>query len=135
MKQFEYTYALMNQEGVFTGKELTIDGMMDAMLGAMGISSTQIERMADMNPTSMINRMYFTVMGLIPLLLFAVIVDNSLIVDQVDSGSMAYVLSTPTKRSAVANTQAIFLDCSTVDYLCCNLYCTNRSIYSNLWRW
>ncbi len=47
-------------------------------------------------------------MGLLPLLIFIVIVGNALVVDQVDKGSMAYVLSTPTKRFAVANTQAIF---------------------------
>ena len=32
---------------------------------------------------------------------------NSLVSEQVDRGSIAYVLSTPTKRSAIAFTQAI----------------------------
>ena len=34
---------------------------------------------------------------------------NSLIASQVDRGSMAYLLSTPTKRSTVVRTQALYL--------------------------
>ena len=49
-----------------------------------------------MDMMTMLNQMYFTVMGLLPIFLFIVIVANSLFVDQVDKGSVAYVLSTPT---------------------------------------
>ena len=38
-----------------------------------------------------------------------IMVSNNLIAGQVDSGSMAYVLSTSTKRSSVVFTQAVFL--------------------------
>ena len=40
--------------------------------------------------------------------IFVIITANKLIAAQVDKGTMAYILSTPTKRSKVAATQAIF---------------------------
>ena len=124
VKQFEYTYALMDEQGVFTGSELTIQGMLETMLSAMGLPAEQLTMMAEMDRTAVLNKMYFTVMGLLPLLLYIVIVGNSLIVNQVDSGSMAYVLATPTKRSAVANTQAIFLIVSPL--IICSVICLAR---------
>lgn len=109
VEQFEYAYALSDEQGVFTGNDLSVEDMLETMLTAMGLPADRLTKMADMDKTAMLNTMYFTVTGLLPIFLFIVIVGNSLIVNQVDSGSMAYVLATPTKRSAVANTQAIFL--------------------------
>lgn len=109
IEQFEYVYALSLEDGVFSGEELSVDGMLTTMLTAMGLPADRLTQMAEMDKTTMLNTMYFTVMGLLPTFLYIVIVGNSLIVNQVDSGSMAYILATPTKRSAVANTQAIFL--------------------------
>jgi len=107
--QFEYTYALGQVKGCFSGEDLNVQDMMTTMLEVMGVSADLVENMSNMDMTSMLNQMYFTVMGILPMLLFVVLVANSLLVDQVDRGSMAYVLSTPTKRSAVVNTQAVFL--------------------------
>lgn len=109
VEQFEYLYAMSDEKGVFTGRELDIKEMVNSMLSAMGISQDRLSIVFEMDMTTMLNTMYFTVMGLLPIFLFVVIVGNLLIVNQVDSGSMAYVLSTPTKRVAVANTQALFL--------------------------
>ena len=109
IRQFEYVYALEQVKGCFSGEDLDIENMMSTMLEVMGVSSDLVENMSNMDMTTMLNRMYFTVMGLLPIFLFIVIVANSLIVDQVDRGSMAYILSTPTRRSAVVNTQAVFL--------------------------
>lgn len=109
IRQFEYVYALGQVKGCFSGEDLDIENMMSTMLEVMGVSSDLVENMSNMDMTTMLNRMYFTVMGLLPIFLFIVIVANSLIVDQVDRGSMAYILSTPTRRSAVVNTQAVFL--------------------------
>ena len=109
IRQFEYVYALGQVKGCFSGEYLDIENMMSTMLEVMGVSSDLVENMSNMDMTTMLNRMYFTVMGLLPIFLFIVIVANSLIVDQVDRGSMAYILSTPTRRSAVVNTQAVFL--------------------------
>lgn len=107
--QFEYTYALGQVKGCFSGEDLNIQDMMTTMFEVMGVSSDLVENMSNMDMTAMLNQMYFTVMGLLPIFILIVIMGNALIVDQVDKGSMAYVLSTPTKRSAVALTQAIFM--------------------------
>lgn len=109
VRQFEYVYALAGAKGVFTGEELDMQDMMDTMFSAMGISSSDIEKLTDMDMTVMINKIYFTAIGLLPIFLLVVIVANGLIAGQVDKGSMAYILSTPTKRSAVAVTQAVYM--------------------------
>ena len=106
---FEYVYALGNIKGCFSGEALDMETMMENMLEMMGVSSNLVESMSEMDPTAMLNQMYFTIMSLLPILLFIIFAGNALIVDQVDKGSMAYILSTPTKRSAVVITQAIYM--------------------------
>lgn len=128
--QFEYVYALQDEQGVFSGKDLDLNDALQSILGTMGISSERLEVMTNMDRTAMINKMYFTLMGLIPIFLFIVIVGNSLIVNQVDSGSLAYVLATPTKRSAVANTQMIFLIVSPM--IICAIGCIARIVASSV---
>lgn len=107
--QFEYTYALGQVKGCFSGEELDIEDMMNTMFEVMGVPADLVENMSEMDMTSMLDQMHFTVMAILPMLLFIVFASNSLLVDQVDQGSMAYVLSTPTRRSAVVITQAAFL--------------------------
>lgn len=109
VNQFEYVYALNQSRGCFSGNELTMEEMMDIILDSMGVPTDLIENMSEMDTGSMINQMYYTVTGLLPILLYIVVVANGLVVNQVDQGSMAYVLSTPTKRSAIVITQAVFL--------------------------
>ncbi|MCD8378946.1 MAG: ABC transporter permease [Lachnospiraceae bacterium] len=109
ISQFEYVYALGSVKGVFSGDDLDIESMMTMMLEMMGIPSDMLETMSEMDTSAMLNQMYFTIMALLPIILFLVFAGNALVVDQVDKGSMAYILSTPTKRSAVAITQAIYL--------------------------
>ncbi len=109
ISQFEYVYALGSVQGCFSGDDLDIESMMTMMLEMMGIPSDMLETMSDMDTSAMLNQMYFTIMALLPIILFLVFAGNALVVDQVDKGSMAYILSTPTKRSAVAITQAIYL--------------------------
>lgn len=126
VKQFEYNYVLMQNKGCFTGDDLSVQGIMDIMLETMGMDSQQIEMMTSMDSTAMIDQMYYIVTGLLPLFLLIVFLANSLIVDQVDKGSMAYVLSTPTKRSAVAKTQITFM--VTVPFIIIVLVCISRLI-------
>ncbi len=109
VSQFEYVYALAQSEGVFSQEELTISGMMTMMLEMMGIDPGILDTLSNMDASVMVNQMYFTMAGLLPILLLIVILANSVIAQQVDRGSLAYVLSTPTKRSAVAITQMLFL--------------------------
>ena len=115
----------MNQsEGVFDKEELTISEMLTNTLDMMGVSSEMVEKMSEMNPASMMNQMYYTAMGLLPIFILIVILSNSLIASQVDRGSMAYVLSTPTKRSAVAITQMVFM--LIVPFLMIAVVCATR---------
>ncbi len=107
--QFEYVYALNSVQGCFSGDDLDLETMMSNMLEMMGVSSDLIENMSEMDSSAMLNQMYYTVMLILPVLLFIIIAGNSLVVDQVDKGSMAYILSTPTKRGAVAFTQMLYM--------------------------
>lgn len=130
VKQFEYVYALDNTKGCFSGGELSVDEMMKTMLETMGVNPELVQNLSKMDTTVLMNTMYFTVMGLLPIFLYIVIIANALIANQVDSGSMAYVLSTPTKRSAVSVTQAIFLMVSPLLILA--VVCLSRIISSKI---
>ncbi|WP_416327210.1 ABC transporter permease subunit [[Eubacterium] hominis] len=124
VKQFEYAYALQQSKGVFDKQELTTSEMLTTTLDMMGVSSDMVEKMSEMDPASMMNQMYYTAMGLLPIFILIVILSNSLIADQVDRGSMAYVLSTPTKRSAVAITQMVFM--IVVPFIIISIVCATR---------
>lgn len=56
-----------------------------------------------------IGSIFYRIAGLLLPLVFVIMVANGLLAGQVDSGSMAYVLSTPTKRRTVAVTQMAYL--------------------------
>lgn len=62
----------------------------------------------------MLAQTFYSLQGVILPLIFIIMTANSLIASQVDRGSMAYLLSTPTKRSTVVGTQAIYLIISLV---------------------
>lgn len=56
-----------------------------------------------------IGSIFYRIAGLLLPMVFVIMVANGLLAGQVDSGSMAYVLSTPTKRRTVACTQMAYL--------------------------
>lgn len=58
---------------------------------------------------ALVPQMYFGMLAFAMVSLFIVITANKLLVDQVDRGSMAYILSTPIKRRTVVFTQLIYL--------------------------
>lgn len=57
---------------------------------------------------------FYSIHGVLLPLVFIIMTANSLIALQIDRGSMAYLLSTPTKRSTVVRTQALYLITSLV---------------------
>ncbi|ABX42007.1 ABC transporter permease subunit [Lachnoclostridium phytofermentans] len=71
-----------------------------AAFGMAGISNTLIDFMA--------NYLYGMIFILFPLI-FIILVSNRIIARYIERGSMAYLLATPTKRSTVAFTEALFL--------------------------
>ena len=109
VEQFEYVYALAGEEGCFSGKELKLNEFMEVMLASAGISQDDLDRMKDLDFTTFFTKIYFTVIGMLPPFIFVIIIAYSLIAGMVDRGSMAYILSTPTRRSAVALTQAAYM--------------------------
>lgn len=108
-RQFEYAYALAQDKGCFTGEDMNIDDMMKTTFEIMGMDNLLDDNAPKMDPNLLLNSMYYTVIVLIPIFLLVVILANSLIANQVDTGAMAYILSTPTKRKAVALTQMLFM--------------------------
>jgi len=59
-----------------------------------------------------VGSIFYKMAGFLLPFIYVIMVSNSLIAGQVDSGSMAYILSTSTKRDQVTFTQALFLVCS-----------------------
>jgi len=72
--------------------------------------STMISEMEDQDMySSTLVSMYYRIVGMLISIIYLILASINLIAGQVDSGSMAYVLSTGTKRSEVTNTQSAFL--------------------------
>ena len=59
--------------------------------------------------TLIVGSIFYKLAGLLLPIIYLIMASNNLIAGQVDSGSMAYVLSTSTKRKTVVVTQAIYL--------------------------
>lgn len=59
--------------------------------------------------TLIVGSIFYKLAGLLLPIIYMIMTSNNLIAGQVDSGSMAYVLSTSTKRSTVVFTQAVYL--------------------------
>ncbi len=59
--------------------------------------------------TLIVGSIFYKLAGLLLPIIYMIMASNNLIAGQVDSGSMAYVLSTSTKRKTVVFTQAMYL--------------------------
>ena len=59
--------------------------------------------------TLIVGSIFYKLAGLLLPIIYMIMASNNLIAGQVDSGSMAYVLSTSTKRKTVVFTQALYL--------------------------
>ncbi len=59
--------------------------------------------------TLIVGSIFYKLAGLLLPIIYMIMASNNLVAGQVDSGSMAYVLSTSTKRSIVVFTQAVYL--------------------------
>lgn len=75
--------------------------------------SSALEEVAKIDLYSLVvGSIFYKLAGLLLPIIYVIMASNNLIAGQVDSGSMAYVLSTSTKRQTVVFTQAIYLICS-----------------------
>lgn len=72
--------------------------------------SKALRELGEMDLYSMIvGSIFFKMAGLLLPIIYMIMVANNLVAGQVDSGSMAYILSTSTKRKQVIFTQAVYL--------------------------
>ena len=84
---------------------LTISGFFKEL----GFGSDIFQLLQSMNISFMIQEMYYTLAGIMLPMIFVIVTANKLIASQIDNGSMAYILSTPTKRLTVVFTQIFYL--------------------------
>ncbi|MGN0960953.1 MAG: ABC transporter permease subunit [Christensenellales bacterium] len=81
--------------------------------------SNALKELGELNIYSLvIGEIFYRIAGLLLPIIFVIMCSNNLISSQVDSGSMAYVLSTPTKRKTVTLTQIVYL-VSSIFVMCC----------------
>lgn len=81
-----------------------------------------LEEIGKMNVYSLIvGLIFFKMAGLLLPFIYIIMCANNLVSSQVDTGSMAYVLSTSTKRSTVAFTQMVYLLLSLLAMAFCSM--------------
>ncbi|MGN1222803.1 MAG: ABC transporter permease subunit [Christensenellales bacterium] len=81
--------------------------------------SSALRELGELNIYSLvIGEIFYRIAGLLLPIIFVIMCSNNLIASQVDSGSMAYILSTPTKRKTVTLTQIVYL-VSSIFVMCC----------------
>lgn len=79
------------------------------LLEQMGYKLSRIEVMSRIDLNAIINELVYKIAGVLLPMIYLMITANSLVASQVNSGSMAYVLSTPTNRKTVIRTTYIYL--------------------------
>lgn len=101
----EYKSALAAKTDEITG-DLT-DSLLASLPESVSEALEEIGQ-ADLY-TLIVGSIFYKLAGLLLPIIFMIMASNNLIAGQVDSGSMAYVLSTSTKRKTVVFTQAMYL--------------------------
>ena len=79
------------------------------LLEKMGFSLKRIQIMSQIDLNSILNELIYKISGVLLPMIYVMIAANKLIANQVNDGSMAYILSTPTNRKTVVRTQYLFL--------------------------
>ena len=79
------------------------------LLEKMGFSLSRIQVMSQIDMNAVLNDLVYKIAGVLLPMVFVMITCNNLIAAQVNTGSMAYILSTPTSRKTVIKTQYIFM--------------------------
>ena len=79
------------------------------LLERMGFDLGRIQVMSRIDLNSVMNELIYKIAGVLLPMIYVIIISNKLIASQVNDGSMAYVLSTPTNRKVVVRTQFFYL--------------------------
>lgn len=94
-------------------KELTGDIAASLLASLPDEVSSALEEVGKIDLYSLVvGSIFYKLAGLLLPIIYVIMASNNLVSGQVDSGSMAYVLSTSTKRQTVVFTQAMYLICS-----------------------
>ena len=88
---------LFQQASATTGENYSIQ----ELIQSMGLDYEKMQNLANMDINFFIKDMHYTMTSVLLGMIFVIVTCNKLVAAQVDRGSMAYVLSTPTKRSSV----------------------------------
>lgn len=101
---FTLVLSVLNAVLIAVFDDSSISGIADMVKG------TPLESMlAQTTFLGMLAQTFYSLHGVLIPIVFIIMTANSLIASQVDRGSMAYLLSTPTPRYKVAATQAAYL--------------------------
>ena len=79
------------------------------LLEQMQFSLSRIEIMSRIDLNSILSDLVYKIVGVLLPMIYVLVTADNLIVNQVNSGSMAYILSTPTSRKKVVATSFAFL--------------------------
>lgn len=117
--------------------DLTAD-LSDSLLASLPQDvSSALKEVGQMDLYSLIvGSIFYKMAGLLLPIIYMIMASNNLIAGQVDSGSMAYILSTSTKRKQVTFTQGLFLAgslfvmffCTTITSCICLAILNNSSL-------
>lgn len=103
----QYVSFINNEITSEEAKSEVTDSLLTQMPEDVAESLTEL---GDLNINHLvIGSIFYTIAGLLLPIVYTITTANNLIARQIDSGSMAYVLSTPTKRRKVTITQMVFL--------------------------
>ncbi len=101
--------------------ELAGDISMNFMSSLPADVAAALEELAQLNLYDLVvGSVFFKLAGLLLPIIYMIMASNNLIAGQVDSGSMAYILSSSTKRQSVVFTQATFLVVSLLVMFMCS---------------
>lgn len=79
------------------------------LLEKMGFNLKRIQIMSQIDLNSILNELIYKIAGVLLPMVYVMLASNKLIAAQMNDGSMAYILSTPTNRKTVVRTQYVFL--------------------------
>jgi len=82
------------------------------LLDIMGFNLNRIQVMSQVDLNSVMSDLIYKIAGVLLPMIYVMITGNKLLASQVNDGSMAYVLSTPTARKKVVRTQYLYLSVS-----------------------
>jgi ABC-2 type transport system permease protein len=119
----EYPSEADYQKAIATMKSSLTSDLSQSLLASLPDEvASAIEDVGQMDLYSLIvGSVFFKIAGLLLPIIYTIMASNNLVASQVDSGSMAYVLSTGTKRKSVVFTQACFLALSLLAMFTCTL--------------